>query len=173
MKLGEKGFIYIELIVAMTIATLVVTATTMAIFQVMKNSERNSNHITAIGQVQNAGSWISRDTQMAQSVTTDGLPSPDFLVISWTDGDSGDEWQVVYTLENMSVSGLKKLMRNQSINGGENISTLVAQYIDPDSERTKCQFVSGTLSLTITAAVGNGSNMESESRTYQLVPRSS
>ena len=173
MKLGEKGYTYIELIVAITIASLVVAATSMVIFQVLKNSESNSNHMTAVNQVQNAGYWISRDTQMAQIVTTDALPLPDFLVLRWTDGDSGDECQIVYTLEDMPESGLKILMRNQSINGSANTTTLVARYINSNSENTTCQFISGTLNLTITATVGDGSHMESESRTYQLVPRSS
>jgi len=172
MKLGEKGYTYIELIVAITIAALVAAAASMAIFQVLKNSERNSNHMTAVLQLQNAGYWISRDTQMAQSVTADELTSPDFLILSWTDGDSGDECQVVYTLEDMPEAGLKALMRNQSINGGESSTTFIAQYIDSDSEKSKCEFISGTLSLTITAKVGDGPQMESETRTYQLVPRS-
>lgn len=172
MKLGEKGYIYIELVVAITIAALVVAATSMAIFQVLKNSESNSNHMTAVRQVQNAGYWISRDTHMAQSVTTDNLTSPSFLVISWTEENSGDKYQVVYTLENMPESELRTLMRNQSINGEASATTLVAQYIDSDSAKTRCEFISDLLSLTITARVGNGPQMESETRIYQLVPRS-
>ena len=173
MKLGEKGYTYIELIVGITIAALVVAAASMAIFQVLKNSQNNSNHMTAVRQVQNASYWISRDAQMAQIVTTDNLTSPDFLVLSWTDGNSGDECQVVYTLEDMPESGFKTMMRNQSVNGSDNSTMMIAQHIDSDSEKTKCEFTSGTFSLTITATVGNGSHMESESRTYQLVPRSS
>lgn len=171
MKLGEKGYTYIELVVAITIAALVVAAATMAIFQVLKNSEHNSNHMTAVLQVQNAGYWISRDTQMAQSVTAANLTSPDFLVLSWTGGSSGDVYQVVYTLEDMPESETKMLLRNQSINGEASSTTLVAQYIDPDSEKTKCEFINGTLSLTITATVGDGPQMESEIRTYQVVLR--
>lgn len=172
MKLGEKGYIYLELIVAIAIAALVAAATSMAIFQVLKNSESNSNHMTAVRQVQNAGYWIGRDTYMAQSVTAANLTSPDFLVISWTEENSGDMYQVVYTLENMPDNELRTLMRNQSINGETGDTTLVAQYIDPDSVKTRCEFTDDILSLTITARVGDGPQMESESRTYQLVPRS-
>ena len=172
MKLGEMGFTCIELVVAMTIMVLVGGAAGIATFQVLKGTEHNSNHMTAVRQVQNAGYWISHDAQMAQSVTADELTSPDFLILSWTDGDSGDECQVVYTLEDMPEAGLKALMRNQSINGGESSTTFIAQYIDSDSEKSKCEFISGTLSLTITAKVGDGPQMESETRTYQLVPRS-
>ena len=172
MKLGEMGFTCIELVVAMTIMVLIGGAAGIATFQVLKGTEHNSNHMTAVRQVQNAGYWISRDTHMAQSVTTDNLTSPSFLVISWTEENSGDKYQVVYTLENMPESELRTLMRNQSINGEASATTLVAQYIDSDSAKTRCEFISDLLSLTITARVGNGPQMESETRIYQLVPRS-
>jgi len=171
MKLGEKGYTYIELVVAITIAALVAGAATLAIFQVLKNTERSSNHMTTIRQVQNAGYWISCDTQIAQSVTADNLTSPDFLVLSWTEESSGDVYQVVYTLENMPESELKELRRNQSINGGASSTTLVAQHIDPDPEKTKCEFTNGTLILTVTATVGEGSRTDGETRTYEIVPR--
>ncbi len=34
--------------------------------------------MTVVRQVQNAGYWLSRDAQMAQSVNADNLTSPDF-----------------------------------------------------------------------------------------------
>jgi len=171
MKLDEKGSTLIELVVAISIMTLVAGAATMAIFQVLKNTERNNNHMTAVRQVQNTGYWISRDAQMAQSVTAANLTSPDFLVLSWTRESSGDVYQVVYTLEDMPESETKMLLRNQSVNGGASSTTLVAQHIDPDPEKTKCEFTNGILSLTITANVNDGSWLESETRIYDIVPR--
>lgn len=171
MKLGEKGFTYIELIVAITIIVLIGGAAAIATFQVLKGTARNNNYMTAVRQVQNAGYWISRDTLMAQSVTTDNLTLPDFLLLSWTDESSGDVYQVVYTLENMSEGGLQKLLRSQSINGVASSTTFVAQYIAPESAKTKCEFTNGTLTLTVTATVGDGSPARSETRTYQVVPR--
>jgi len=171
MKLGEKGFTLVELVVATAITVLASGAAGAAIFQVFRDTERNSDHLTAVCQVQNAGYWISRDVQMAQSVTADNLTPPDFLVLSWTEEGSGDEYQVVYTLENMLESELKKLHRNQSINGEASTTLLVAQHIDPDPEKTKCEFTNGLLTLTVTATVGDGSLTESETRTYKVVPR--
>jgi len=170
MKLGEKGFTLVELLVAITIMVLASGAAGAAIFQIFRGTERNSNHMTAVRQVQNAGYWISRDAQMAQSVN---LTSPNFLMLSWTEANSGDEYQVVYTLENMPGSELKELRRNQSINGGGSTATLVAQYIDSDLEKTTCESANGTLTLTVMATVGEGAPMQSETRTYKLVPRPS
>jgi len=171
MKQGDKGFTAIELLVAITITALIGSAAAVATFQVFTGAKRNNDRMTVIRQVQNAGYWISRDTQMAQSVTTDNLAPPDFLVLSWTEEASGDEYQVVYTLGNILESELKKLHRNQSVNGEASTTTLVAQYIDPDPKKTKCEFTNGLLTLTVTATVGNGSLTESETRTYKIVPR--
>lgn len=171
MKQGEKGFSFIELIIAVTIISLVSGAAAIAIFQVLRGTERNNNYMTVVRQVQNAGFFISRDTQMAQNVITDNLTSPDFLLLSWTQGSTGDEYQVAYTLNDMPGSQLKQLHRNQSINGGGNTTTFIAHYIDPDSQKTKCEFANGTLTLAITAIVGEGAARESETRTYKFVPR--
>ncbi|MBU2535205.1 MAG: type II secretion system GspH family protein, partial [Chloroflexi bacterium] len=66
MRNGEKGYTLIELIIATTILVLVSGAASIAIFQIMKGTERNNTHINAVRQVQTAGYWISRDARMAQ-----------------------------------------------------------------------------------------------------------
>lgn len=171
MKTGEKGFTYIELLVAISIIALVGGAANMTTFQVFKGTERNDIHMTAIRQVQNAGYMISRDAEMAQKVTVDDLTPPDFLVLNWTNGDTGDGYQIAYTLEDMLEGGLKNLLRNQSINGEANGTMLVAQYINPDAGKTRCDFTDGTLTLTVTATVSDGSQTKNETRIYKLVPR--
>ena len=90
---------------------------------------------------------------------------------SWTEHDTGDQYKVTYILEDMTEGGLKKLFRNQSVNDSANITSFVAHYIDSDPEKTSCNLTSGILTLTITATVGEGSSIESETRTYQIVPR--
>jgi len=172
MRLGERGFTTIELVIALTIMAMVSGAMATATFQVFRCTERSSNHMTAVCQVQNAGYWISRDAQRAQGLTTDDLTPPDFLVLSWTDENSGDIYQVTYTLEDMSGGELKKLLRSQSVNGGENATMLVAQYIEAGSDKTSCEFTGNTLILTVTATVGSGSQVETETRTCRAVPRS-
>lgn len=171
MKLGERGFTTIELVIALAIMALVSGAATAATFQVFRCTERNNNHMTAVCQVQNAGYWISRDAQRAQGLITDNLTTPDFLVLSWTDENSGDIYQVTYTLEDMPGGGLKKLLRSQSVNGGANVTMLVAQYIEASLDKTSCEFTDNTLILNVTATVGSGSQIETETRTCWTVPR--
>ena len=171
MKLGEKGFTLIELLVALPIMAVASFAAGEAIFQVMRNTERNSNHMAAVLQVQNAGNRITYDIARAQSITTDNLTPPSFLVLGWIDGISGDDWQITYTLENLPGSALKQLVRNQSNNGSASTTALVAQFIDSNPQNTNSEFTDGVLTLTITATEGAGATKESETRTYQIVPR--
>ena len=170
MKLGEKGFTLIELLIAITIMVAASGAAGAAIFQVLRNNQRNSDYMTVVRQVQSAGYWINRDAGMAQSVTVN-LTLPDFLILSWTEQNSGDPYEVTYILEDMPEGQLKKMLRNQSINGTDNTTTLVAQYIDPDPQKTSCNLTSGILTLTVTSTVSDGSLTQSETRIYKVVPR--
>ncbi len=157
MKLGEKGFTYIELIVALAILTLIGSATATATFQVLRVTERNNDHMTVVRQAQNAGYWLSRDAQMAQSVTADGLTSPDFLVLNWTERDYVDDptyHSVTYFFEGLT-DGVGKLKRSHWSSTGINEQTLVAKYIyyDPDDpdNTSKASYQSPVLNLQLTS----------------------
>ena len=170
MKQGEKGFSYIELIITVAIITLVSGAAAIAIFQVFKGTERNNDYITAVHQVQSAGYWISRDAQMAQSVTTDNLTPPDFLVFSWTEWDDNNDpiyHTATYFFEDMTDE-VGKLKRRHWSSGGANEQTLVARNIyytpgDPD-DTSKASYQDSLLTVQLTAL----SEKIMETREYQV-----
>ena len=159
--LDQNGFTLIELVIAIGIASLIVVAAAAVIFQLITVPERNSNHMTADTQVQNAGFSISSDAVQAQNVTVDG---DDWITLKWADW-GGKQYQAVYTLED-GAGGLKELWRSYAINGGPPETMLVAKYIDPG---TNCSWdeVEKVLTLAITARVGD----ESATRTYNIEPR--
>ena len=157
MKHGEKGYTLIELIIAITIMVLVSGAAGAVIFQILRNIERNNDHITAVRQVQNAGYWISRDAQMAQDVTTDNLTLPDFLILSWTEwDDTGDPiyHSATYSFEELT-GGIAKLKRGHWSSAGANEQTLIAEYIyyDPNDVdvTSKASYESPLLTVQLTA----------------------
>jgi len=170
MKLGEKGFTYIELIVALAILALIGSATAAATFQVLRVTERNNDHMTVVRQVQNAGYWLSRDAQMAQSVSADNLTPPGFLVLNWTEWDYVDEpiyHSVTYFFESLT-DGVGKLKRSHWSSAGANEQTLVAEYIyfnpdDPD-DTTKASYQDSVLSVQLTSLFGK----TSETREYRI-----
>jgi prepilin-type N-terminal cleavage/methylation domain-containing protein len=167
---NQRGFTLMEIVLVFAISGIIAGSITMTLFQVVNGSGRTNNHMTAVRQVQNAGYWVSHDAQLAQSIEIDdnplggGFP----LVLSWTGWDDV-EHEVTYSLEEM-VGGPKQLKQSYSI-GSELTETIVAQFINPDPEKTKCGFTDGMLVFTVTATVGYGSQEQSETRVYEIVPR--
>lgn len=156
MKSGEKGFTYIELVVAIAIAALIAGAAAITTFQVLKGTGRNNDYVTAVRQVQNAGHWISRDTQMAQSIIADNLTPPDFLVMRWTENYAEDPvyHSATYFFEDLA-DGIGKLKRSHWSSAGVNEETLVAEYIyynpDDPGNTSKASYNSPELTVQLTA----------------------
>jgi len=154
---NQKGFTLVELLIALAITAIIAGGVTTAIFQVFTGNARTSNHMTAVRQVQEAGYWVSHDTQMAQSVNATGAAGFP-LVLSWVKWD-GTADNVTYTLTS------DQLVRTEKVGAGQPVSTVVAKYITQAS-------CSGRLSFNVTATVGpSGSQQASETRVYEVVPR--
>lgn len=170
----QRGFTLLELLVALPIAALVVSAATGAIFQVL-NSTRASGYMVAYRQVQETGYWVNHDTLQAQKVMLDDPDTSaviEFLTLSWTDWDGGNEYSVTYTLEDMPSGDLKYLQRQESVNGTPTATTIVAQHIYKDTDKSKptnCVWDSDekVLTFTVKAQVGE----QTATRTYEIKPR--
>ncbi len=173
MRHGDKGYTLIELVVAVAIIVLISGAASIAIFQVMKGTKTNNSHIDATCQVQNAGYWISRDAGMAQSIYTENLTSPAFLVFYWTQFD--DENVKIYHTTNYTFEGLDggigKLKRTHWSSAGANEQTLIATHIyyvptDPD-DTSKAEYQAPLLTLRLTSIVEDAI----ETREYHIKNR--
>ncbi|MFC1991404.1 type II secretion system protein J [Chloroflexota bacterium] len=172
MKSREKGFTIIELIIAVSIMILVAGAAGPAIFQIFRNTERNSNYMTAVRQVQNAGHWISRDAQMALVVTTDNLTLPDLLTLTWTEWDEEDPiyHTANYYFDNLN-GNIGQLKRHYWSTEGADEQTLIAQYIycNPadSANTTQVSFQDELLTVQLTALFRESQ----ETREYRITHR--
>jgi len=173
MRNGEKGYTLIELIVATIIIVIITGAASITIFQVMKGTELNNIHLTAVRQVQNAGYWISRDARMAQSIETDNLTPPNFLVFNWREWDDDNE-EIFHTSTYFFADltdGIGKLKRTHWSSAGVNHQTLIAEHIyyapgDPQ-DTSQASYQAPVLTLQLTSLVDDAMEM----REYRIKHR--
>lgn len=153
---NQKGFTLIELLIAIALTGIIGAAAGMSIHQVIIGTALSNDRNTAVNQVRNAGYWISRDTQMAQTVN-DNPGDPKFLELTWVEWD-GTVHTVYYALQG------DKLRRHY-----DGQQTLIAQYIKPKGAGTDCHWdeVEKVLSVNITAEVSG----KTETRAFQVKPR--
>jgi len=171
MKRGERGFTLIEVLVVIAIAALITLGATTTTFQVFNVTRHSNDHIAVVRQVQNAGYWISRDALMAESVVVDGDPETDeFLTLKWTEWDFGKKkdlvvyyHEVTYFFQDLP-DDIGKLDRTHWINDEVNEQTLVAEYIDYNTNAT---YDTSVLTVQITSSLGEAS----ETREYRVLPR--
>lgn len=174
MKQGEKGYSILELIVAFSIMALIASAVSMIVFRVIEDTERSNSRMTTVIQVQNAGQWISADAQVAESVLTENLQEPNFLILNWTEQDYNEGDPVYHTITYFFDSlsnNVGKLKRNHWSSAGLNQNALVAGYIyynsaDPDNT-SKASYTSPVLTIQLTSVFGNAS----ETREYRMCQR--
>ena len=116
---SSRGFTLIELMVSVTILTIVTGIFGAAMFQVLSIQRFWTDDIRAVREIRHAGSWFSGDALNATDVLDAGgvnrltcTPSPSVqqVTLTWTD-TSGTAHNVVY-----SVTG-DELLRDFDSNG--------------------------------------------------------
>ena len=170
---NQKGFTLIELLIVVAIFAVVAVAANAVIVQIVQ-SNRTSNHMVAVRQVQQAGYWMNRDGVQAQSITlgeNGGFP----LTLNWTTWTSLKGREVHKVVYNLTPAGeLYQLERKETVfvNTTETVTgpAPVAQYIEPpDSTNCRWNATAGVLTLNVTAKV----DLQTASRTYEIKPRPS
>jgi prepilin-type N-terminal cleavage/methylation domain-containing protein len=169
----QRGFTLVELVIVMALTGVVTAGITAAVLQVFNMNIRTSNHMTAVRQVRNVGFWIFPDVMMARDVIPDDDPAtPELLRLRWTDLATNYTHEVVYTLEDMPSSDLKRLQRQHNVNSVLD-STTVAEYIDDETDpmtgepKTNCDWDGAVLRFTVTANVGG----QTKTQEYEVNPR--
>ena len=161
----QRGFLLTEMLASLAIAGLIGLGATVASAQVMNQTARNNDFTTASRHTLNAIQWISRDTQMAQTIVGwDGFPATDNLTLTWATWDNTEN-EVIYSVEN------GQLKRSYSVDGGAPSVTLVAEYINPAAAMTNCALDNGVLTLKITGSVGAGSTIVDVTKVREIVSR--
>ncbi len=161
---NQAGFTLIELMAALAITGFIGLGATMASGQVLKETSRNSNYTTASRNAMNAIHWISRDAMMAQTINgTAGFPQTQNLSLSWLEWDNSAH-SANYTLVN-------RTLRRIYSDGTQVTNIVIAENINPNAGMTNCVSYNGTLFLTITSSVGEGSKVVNVTETREIASR--
>jgi len=164
---NQKGFTLIELLITVAIFAVIAVVTNAAIVQVVQ-SNRTSNHMVAVRQVQQAGYSVSRDALQAQNINVSGSGGFPFTLNWNTTTWGGGNHTVVYNLVNLS-GGLYQLQRKETVDTNPTTTAVVAQYICNGTTQCSWNATEWVLTLNVTARVG----LQTESRTYEIKPRPS
>lgn len=147
MKRGEKGFTLIEALIVIAITGAIIVPLAMVTTTLLTNPQQATDQNVVLQQVRNAGHWISRDVQMARTVTP-GEPDV-FLTLSIpVDDDENNDLRIDYLFDG------NKLKREVYDASPTLISeTLIADYIDADNT-TFSALGASLYQLTVRAAKG-------------------
>jgi len=166
---NQKGLTLIEVILAVAILAVIGVVIQAVIVQIVQ-SNRTSNHMVAVRQVQQAGHRVSQDCIQAQNINTSNVTGGFPLTLNWTTWQGAEVHEVGYTLINPS-GGLYQLERKETVDTNTT-TAVVAQYIyfnttSPNSTECSWNATEKVLTLNVTAVVG----LQTESRTYEIKPR--
>ena len=173
---SQKGFTFIEMIVAIAISSAIGGGLLLSIYQTSSYQAMDKARMICVKQLENAIHYIVRDAQMAQKVTLAGDDDNFPLVLSWTEWDvTSTEYEhvVTYTLKGSGSSELERQHLAYDVSGTEtkNELNVVARYIEPDSAKTNCEYVGGVLNLELTATMTGFPKEISETRDVEVLRR--
>jgi prepilin-type N-terminal cleavage/methylation domain-containing protein len=163
-RTNQSGFTLIELMLSLLITALLGMGATISSFQVLNETTRNRDYTAASRNAMNAVFWIGRDAQMAEVISgTAGFPDTSDLSLAWTDWNN-TSYNATYSLENGRLTRIFTA-------GTLTSETLVAEDINAADHKTFCTSDNGSLTLTITSSVGEGSKIIDVTRVRDMTAR--
>jgi prepilin-type N-terminal cleavage/methylation domain-containing protein len=175
----QAGFTLIEISIALLAGSILIAGIGYGIFQVFSMNARNTSHMTAVREVQNAGYWFTRDA--GQAPRDKGSPGPWVLpmpstgsisssnvTVSWLDADNlAVKHSSTFTWDATSATITRKL--------DAETPAIIAKHISNASfsvtlDATNRYVVTIQLDATSSVPSWNGSS-STETRSYRVTPR--
>jgi Tfp pilus assembly protein PilV len=125
---NQTGATLVELIISLVVMGFILLVLSGFSVQVIRLTLRNRNHLIAVREAQNIGTWICRDGQQSEPsfISYDNDPATeDVLTLGWdyTAFYSMDDATIVYKLQN------RNLVRYQ-LSSGVETSLVIANDVD-------------------------------------------
>ena len=164
LRRNQGGFTLIEVIASVAITGIIALGASVSSSQLLNQTSRDSDITAASRYASNALYWMSRDVLMSQNITGQaGFPATSILSLKWT------SWDNIQYSANYSVQG-GTLYRTYS-DGGAAMKTMISPYINTAADMTSCVSSSGTITITITSTVGEGSRAVNITKTRRVSSR--
>jgi len=159
----KRGFTLIEILIAMTISSMIMVSMGSVFYYLLVVPPRESDRLTATNDLRLALDRIQYDGVQALNFTPGS--DPDYGYFSWIDYPSLNDHTVAYSYDN------GKLIREESIEGGDTTTIAFARHV---ADYGDIDFVDGgnnTVIVTMTATMnpGTGSAIsETETRYIEM-----
>ncbi len=169
----ERGFTLIEMTVAMAAAAIIMAGIGYSIVQLFNLNTRNTNHMTAVREVQSAGFWLSRDAVQAPADLgatpawiTPQSGSSQSLSLRWRDSDNLTLNHTSVLSWNSSAKSITRTFDNQTaVTIAQNISAATFT-VNQGTHNNVSKIV-----MVVTATVTSRGIASTETRTYEVSPR--
>ena len=171
---SQAGFTLAELIISIALMSLILVGSMGLLSYMVLVSDDNGDRTMAALQAQYASFWIGEDVVQAQSITFGNSTGSGFpLILGWIAPSMPGVGNntVTYAVGNMTDElgrSLWRLERTHEIDGLNRGTSVVAEYLDPES--TECLQKDedpNVLVLEVTAKI----DRREQSSTYETHPR--
>lgn len=171
MRHRRDGFTLLETVIALSLLSLVAYGGTMTVSTVVRGTQRSSDEMTALRQVQNVGYWISRDFMNAQTIAPGddpGTPQVEFVSLFWTDWETAETYNIYYYSQDAS-GGLLRVMRHvRVLDSNMNVLSDTTQSVGENM--VGAPTISQGLSVW-RVVIQARSGQQTETREYDILPR--
>ncbi len=160
----HRAFTLLELLIAMTISTMIASAFGYGIIQMERSNNNIQAHMTAVKQVESAIHFLNRDIQMAQKIETGGTGY--WLRLTWIGWEDSATTQIVYQIDSNG-----NFIRTTGGNSQTIARSISTETGNPDKIYCNYDSTDHKVTIKLTTEVTIGSSQASETRDLEIIPR--
>ena len=145
MARTQRGFTLIEILIAVTVSTMLMGALGSVFVQLLVVPKQQSDQLAAVNDLRLALDFIQYDGVQATGFTDQTDPYYGYFL--WQNYSSGDNYKITYRYDN------SRLMRDEAINGTQQSSLAIAFHVADYESITFANSGNKTLTVTMTISM--------------------
>jgi len=145
MMRTQRGFTLIEILIAVTVSTMLMGALGSVFVQLLVVPKQQSDQLAAVNDLRLALDFIQYDGVQATGFTEQTDPYYGYFL--WHDYSSEDNYKITYRYDN------SRLMRDEAINGTQQSSLAIAFHVADYESITFANSGNNTVTVTMTISI--------------------